>query len=544
MLNEIIVDNFAGGGGASTGIEQAIGRSVDVAINHDPAAIAMHKVNHPNTKHYCESVWEVDPRKVADGRPVGLAWFSPDCKHFSKAKGGKPVEKNIRGLAWVAVRWAATVKPRVIILENVEEFKTWGPLLPGGKPDPVKKGQTFKSFVNALKRQGYKVDYRELRACDYGAPTIRKRFFLVARCDGRPIVWPKQTHGDPNRLDVIGGKLKPWRTAAEIIDWSLPCPSIFERKKPLAENTMKRIARGIQKFVLDNPQPFIIKVNHEGELFRGQVINEPMQTITAKNGWGLITPTIMVNNSGHPGNKVDSPLMTITTGNHHALITPVIAREFGESIGHKADDPLGTITAGGMGHSRLVTAFLAKHYGGHCTPGSDLDSPVPTVTAVDHNALVTSHLIKMYGTNTGSQMNEPVPTVTAGGLHIGEVRAFLMKYYGTSIGQDVIDPLHTVTCKDVFGLITVQGEDYQIVDIGMRMLEPKELFVAQGFPETYIIDRDCNGKKYSKADQVARCGNAVPPPLAEILVRANLPEMCIKTTQNNRPWINERIGIN
>jgi DNA (cytosine-5)-methyltransferase 1 len=492
---EIIVDSFAGGGGASTGIEQAVGRQVDVAINHDPAAIAMHPANHPSTKHYCESVWEVDPREVATGRPVGLAWFSPDCKHFSKAKGGKPVEKHIRGLAWVAVRWAATVKPRVIILENVEEFKTWGPLLPGGKPDPAKKGDTFKSFVNALKRHGYQVDYRELRACDFGAPTIRKRFFLIARCDGRPIVWPKQTHGEPTRLDVLGGKLKPWRTAAEIIDWSLSCPSIFERKRPLAENTMRRIAKGIQKFVVDNPQPFIIKVNHNSEEFRGQPINEPMQTITAKNGWGIVTP--------------------------------FIKRDFGCSVGHEIVEPLGTVTAGGGGKSQLVAAFLAKHYGGNYNgPGVEIKEPVPTVTTVDHNALVTSHLIKLYGTNIGSSVSEPVPTVTAGGLHIGEVRAFLMKYYGKDIGQDPSNPLHTVTSKSRFGLITVQGQDYQIVDIGMRMLEPHELFAAQGFPADYIINRDCNGKRYSKAAQVARCGNAVPPPLAEALVRANLPEMC------------------
>lgn len=497
LSNELIIDNFAGGGGASTGIEAAIGRPVDVAINHDPAAIAMHKVNHPHTKHYCESVWDVDPREVANGRPVGLAWFSPDCKHFSKAKGGKPVEKNIRGLAWVAVRWAATVRPRVIILENVEEFKTWGPLLPGGTPDPKQKGRTFNSFINALKRHGYKVDWRELRACDYGAPTIRKRFFLIARCDGHPIVWPKPTHGDPNRLDVIGGKLKSWRTAAEIIDWSIPCPSIFKRVRPLAENTLRRIARGIQKYVIDNPNPFIIKVNHEGESFRGQAIDEPMQTVTSKNGWGVVTP--------------------------------FITREFGCSIGHGVNSPLGTITAGGMGKSRLIAPVLVGVGGraGQSRPRSG-DEPIATITTKADTAIVTSHLIKLYGTNIGSPVTEPVHTITAGGLHIGEVRAFLLKYNGKSIGQTIQEPLHTVTTKDRVGLITVEGQDYQIVDIGMRMLEPHELFAAQGFPETYIIDRDCDGKRYSKAAQVARCGNAVPPPLAEALVKANLPEMCSK----------------
>jgi DNA (cytosine-5)-methyltransferase 1 len=529
---ELIIDNFAGGGGASTGIELAIGRSVDIAINHDPAAIAMHKVNHPETKHYCESVWDVDPKEVTQGRPVALCWLSPDCKHFSKAKGGKPVDKHIRGLAWIAIRWAAAVRPRVIMLENVEEFKTWGPLLENGKPDPTRKGKTFNAFINALKRQGYKVDWRELRACDYGAPTIRKRFFLIARCDGRPIVWPKPTHGDPNSREVKSGKLKPWRTAAEIIDWSLPCPSIFERERPLAENTMRRIAKGLQKFVFDNPEPFIIKVNHSSDDFRGQAIDEPMQTITAKNGWGIVTPFI-AGVGGRAGQSRprsgDEPLATITTKADAALVTPIMVREFGCSVGHEVDSPLGTITAGGGGHSRLVAAFLAKHYGGNYDgPGVDLNEPTPTITTKDHNAVVTSHLIKMYGTNIGSPVTDPAPTVTAGGLHLGEVRAFLMKYYGTgtSVGQDCNEPLHTITTKDRFGLVTIHGQDYQIVDIGMRMLEPHELFAAQGFPTDYIIDRDADGKPYSKAAQVARCGNAVPPPFAEALTRANLPELC------------------
>jgi DNA (cytosine-5)-methyltransferase 1 len=496
-LLEIIVDNFAGGGGASTGIEFAIGRSVDIAINHDPVAIAMHRVNHPNTEHFCESVWDVEPRKATKGRPVGLCWFSPDCKHFSKAKGGKPVEKHIRGLAWVAVRWAATVRPRVIILENVEEFKTWGPLLKNGKPDPKQKGKTFNAFINALRRQGYQVDYRELRACDYGSPTIRKRFFLVARCDSRSIVWPKPTHGEPNSQEVKSGRLKPWRTAAEIIDWSLNCPSIFERKRPLAENTMRRIARGIQKFVIDNPKPFIIKVNHHGQEFRGQQIDEPLQTITAKNGWGLVNP--------------------------------VIVRQFGKSVGHSIEEPLGTVTAGGGGKSQLVVAFLSKYHGETSlagTRGQTPDEPIKTVDTSNRFALVTSHLVKFRGTNIGHPATEPLHTITASGLHLGEVRVFLLKYYGTNIGQSCDEPLQTITTKHRFGLVTVHGQDYQIVDIGMRMLEPHELFAAQGFPSDYVIDRDGEGNKFSKASQVARCGNAVPPQLAEHLVRVNLPEMC------------------
>jgi DNA (cytosine-5)-methyltransferase 1 len=516
-MQELIVDNFAGGGGASTGIELAIGRSVDIAINHDPVAIAMHKANHPETKHYCESVWDVNPRKVTAGRPVALCWFSPDCTHFSKAKGGKPRDKTIRGLAWVALRWAATVRPRVIILENVEEFVTWGPLTPGGYPDPKQKGRTFRSFVNALHRQGYDVEWRELRACDYGAPTIRKRFFLIARCDGRPILWPEPTHGDPNSPEVRDGKLKPWRMAAEIIDWSIPCPSIFERKRPLAENTLRRIARGLYKFIIDNPNPFIVPIG----------------------------------------------------------AAAFVSRQFGQSVGHGMDKPLGTITAGGMGKSQLVTAFLAKHYGGNYNgPGSDLADPISTITTKDHNALVaahfvqyhsetqgreargqtldrpiltldtsnryglvTSHLVKMRGTNIGQPITEPLQTITAGGNHFGEVRAFLLKYYGSADnGQRLNEPLHTITTKDRFGLVTIAGNDYQIVDIGMRMLEPRELFAAQGFPSTYIIDRDVDGKKYPKSEQVARCGNSVPPQFAEALVRANLPELCIPKGTDRFSW--------
>lgn len=463
---ELIVDNFAGGGGASTGIELATGRNVDIAINHDPAAIAMHMVNHPETEHYCESVWDVDPRKVTRGRPVGLAWFSPDCKHFSKAKGGKPVEKGIRGLAWVAVRWAATVRPRVIMIENVEEFKTWGPLLKDGHPDPDKKGKTFKAFVNALKRQGYQLDWKELRACDYGAPTIRKRLFLVARCDGRPIVWPKPTHGDPKSDEVRKGKLKPWRTAAEIIDWSIKCPSIFNRKKPLSENTMRRIARGIQRFVIENPNPFIVRIGQTG--FGGDrlqySLDQPLTTTTTKAEHLLISPTLIQMGYGDPeGRRVlnlNKSLGTITAGgNKFALATAFIARQFGTSTGHEITRPLGTVMPKGGGKSQLVTAFLTK-------------------------------------------------------------------YYGADIGQSVQHPLYTVTTKDRFGLVTIKGQDYKIVDIGMRMLEPHELFAAQGFPSDYIIDVDADGRKYSKSAQVARCGNAVPPPFAEALVRANLPDLC------------------
>ncbi|WHY76250.1 DNA cytosine methyltransferase [Neobacillus sp. WH10] len=439
LFREIIVDNFAGGGGASTGIEMATGLSVDIAINHDPAAIAMHKANHPDTEHYCESVWDVDPVKAVKGRKVGLAWFSPDCKHFSKAKGGKPVDKNIRGLAWIAVKWAIAVKPRVIMLENVEEFKTWGPLNENGYPDESQKGKTFQSFVKSLEALGYEVQFKELRACDYGAPTIRKRFFMIARCDGKPIVWPKPTHGDPNSLGVQAGKLKPWRTSSEIIDWSIGTPSIFDRKKPLADNTMRRIARGIQKFVIQDPDPFILS-DKTAAAFLTQYYTE-------------------TNPDEVRGQSLKEPIYTIPTANR-----------FG-----------------------LVTAFIAQHY--KTSTGHRLDKPLNAITTVNKASLVS---------------------------------AFLLKYYGSDIGQKLKEPLHTITTRDRFGLVTLHGQNYQIMDIGMRMLQPNELYPAQGFPPNYIIDRDSTGKPYPKTEQVARVGNSVPPPFAEALVRANLPEYCVK----------------
>lgn len=493
-LDELIVDNFAGGGGASTGIEMALGRPVDIAINHDPDAIAMHTINHPHTTHYCESVWNINPREVTNGQPVGLAWFSPDCKHFSKAKGATPVNKEIRGLAWVAMRWAATVKPSIIMLENVEEFKTWGPVI-NGKPCPARKGKTFASFVRQLEQLGYAVEWRNLVARDFGAPTIRKRFFLIARCDGQPIVWPTPTNGNPARLDFKKSGLKKWKTAADIIDWSIPCPSIFNRKKPLAENTLRRIARGIQRYVIDNPRPFVVRIGQQG--FGG----DGMQYGT------------------------DQPLTTITTKAEHCLVMPHITKYYGaksetEARSSVLSEPIATQTT--ENRFGLVTAFLAKHYGGNYTgAGSAVTEPLHTVTAVDHNALVTSHLIKMKRNQDAQSITEPLPTLTMQS-HVGEVRAFLIKYYGNEKeGVSLREPLHTVTAKDRFGLVTVRGEQYQIVDIGMRMLEPHELFAAQGFPRDYIIDCDAQGNPIPKYKQVARCGNSVCPALAEALVRAN-----------------------
>lgn len=535
-MREIIVDNFAGGGGASTGIELAIGRSVDIAINHDPAAIAMHKANHPTSKHYCENVWDVDPVEACEGRPVGLAWFSPDCKHFSKAKGGKPVEKKIRGLAWIALKWAGKVRPRVIILENVEEFKTWGPIRKG-RPIKSKAGQTFELWKSQLESLGYKIEHRELRACDYGAPTIRKRFFLIARRDGKPIEWPEPSHGDPKNLEVQMGSLKPWRTAAEIIDWSIPCKSIFDRKKPLADNTLKRIARGLQKFVIDSDEPFIVSIGQTGfSQDRSRSIHQPLNTIVTKQEQCLITPTLIQTGYGEregqaprvPG--LDKPLGTIVSTCKHALIAPTLIQYHTETSeqprGQTLVKPISTLDA--SPRYGLVSAFISKYYGGNYDGfGSGLDEPVHTITSKDHNAVVTTFITQFNKSSVGQSVDEPLNTMTAGANHFGEVRAFLIKYYGQGTGQAASEPLDTVVSKDRFGLVTISGIDYQIADIGLRMLEPRELFNAQSFPSDYIIDHDFEGKAYPKTAQVARCGNAVPPVFAKALAEANIPEHCI-----------------
>lgn len=550
---ELIVDNFAGGGGASTGIEMAVGRSVDIAINHDPAAIAMHRVNHPKTEHYCEDIWSVDPVKACAGRPVALAWFSPDCKHHSKAKGGKPVDKHIRGLAWVAVRWAKAVKPRVIMLENVEEFQDWGPLDKNNRPDPRYKGETFLRFVRQLERSGYRVEWRILRACDYGAPTIRKRFFLIARSDGQKIVWPQPTHAPGDRLDVLAGAAKPWVPVSDVLDFSLPCPSIFASSneiyekyglravRPLSENTLRRIARGVMKFVVENPRPFIVKFQQNSI---GQSIDKPLDTVMAgATRFGVVAPSVIqysdpfivsIAQTGFGGegrqNSIDEPLRTIVTKAEHCLVTPTVIQYHGEKTGDEVrgqdvKDPLFTVdTANRYG---LVSAFISKFYGGNYTGGgSAADEPCHTVTAFDHNALCAAYITQFNNNCDGQPVHEPLNTITAGIGHFADVRAFLVKYYGTGDGSNLNDPAPTATTKDRFGLVTVHGQDYRIVDIGLRMLTPRELFDAQGFPHDYIIDVDADGKPYPKSEQVARCGNAVCPPIPAALVRANLPEMC------------------
>ena len=562
MINgELIVDNFAGGGGASTGIEMATGYSVDIAINHDPEAIKMHKANHPNTKHYCENVWAVDPVKACNGHPVGLAWFSPDCKHFSKAKGGKPKDKNIRGLAWVACRWAGLVRPRVIMLENVEEFKTWGPLNRGHHPIKSKQGKTFERFVQQLTDLGYEVDFRELVAADYGAPTMRKRFFMIARCDGKPIIWPEPTHAPADSEEVKKGLLKPYVGAYTQLDFSLPCPSIFDTSeeikekygiravRPLAQKTMDRIARGLKKFVLDNPEPFIIQCNHGGER-RPNDIREPMPTITGKHGYGIVEPyMVQIGQTGFTKDRskdVREPLTTIVSKNEHCLISPTLIQYHSETSkdgvrGQTIEDPIMTVDS--SNRYGLVTSFLHKYYdGGYKGAGETVENPLPTVTAWDHNSIVTTNLIQMNNHCDGKDIRQPLPTITAGDGHFGEVRAFLIKYYGQGTGQDIEKPLDTVTAQDRFGLVTIEGVDYQIVDIGLRMLEPKELYGCQGFPEDYIIDHDYTGKTYPRSEQVRRCGNAVCPPIPAALVKANLPELCVAERVPNMRIESEQTG--
>lgn len=598
MINgELIVDNFAGGGGASTGIELATGYSVDIAINHDPEAIKMHKANHPNTKHYCENVWAVDPVKACNGHPVALAWFSPDCKHFSKAKGGKPKDKNIRGLAWVACRWAGLVRPRVIMLENVEEFKTWGPLNRGHHPIKAKQGKTFEKFVQQLNDLGYTVEFKELIAADYGAPTMRKRFFLIARCDGKPIVWPEPTHAPADSEKVKAGLLEPYVGAYTQIDFSRPCPSIFDTSeeikekygiravRPLASKTLDRIAKGLKKFVLDNPEPFIIQCNHGGER-RPNDIREPMPTITGKHGYGIVEPYMVqigqtgfakdrskdvreplttivsknehclieptlapymgTNTTNHPGGNCKDPIHTITTGNQQCLISPTLIQYHSETSkdgvrGQAIKDPIMTVDS--SNRYGLVASFLHKYYdGGYKGAGETVENPLPTVTAWDHNSVVTANLIQMNNHCDGKDIRQPLPTITAGDGHFGEVRAFLIKYYGQGTGQDIEQPLDTVTARDRFGLVTIEGVDYQIVDIGLRMLEPRELYGCQGFPDDYIIDHDYTGKTYPRSEQVRRCGNAVCPPIPAALVRANLPELCVAERMPNMQIEAEQTG--
>lgn len=504
LPGELAVDNFAGGGGASTGIEAAIGRPVDMAINHSPEAIAMHRANHPDTKHFCENILEVDPVAACAGRPLGLAWFSPDCTHFSKAKGTQPLKKEIRGLAWVVIRWAREVRPRVIVLENVEEFQTWGPLGDDGRPDPAHVGETFRAWLAELAGAGYAIEFRTMVAADYGSPTIRKRLFLIARRDGAGIAWPEATHGK--------GRPAAWRPAAEIIDWSLPCPSIFDRKRPLAEATLRRIAIGIKRYVIDAADPFIVPVKSWGGGGNGpRSIREPMRTVIAsKRGEFAIVEPFVVRH-GHYSTKTGAGLRDGCGA--------------GTFRGQRLEDPLATVCATNDKH--LVAPIVTKHYGG--VVGHDVGRPIGTVTAKDHHAVSAAFLTKYHGGSGRAPrchpIDEPIRTLDTQN-RFAEVRAFLTKYYSSggdarSQNMDMFDPLHTVTSKARFGLVLVHGEPYQIVDIGMRMLQPHELFAAQGFPGDYEISPEFNGKPLTKTAQTALAGNSVCPQVAEAIVAAN-----------------------
>jgi DNA (cytosine-5)-methyltransferase 1 len=518
QLRPLIADNFAGGGGASTGIEIALGRSPDVAINHDPIALSMHAANHPDALHLTSSVYSVDPDDlVQPGQPVGLAWFSPDCKHHSKAKGGRPLDRNIRDLAWVVVHWAERVRPQVIILENVEEFQDWCPLDDNGKADKSKTGETFQQWAQRLRQLGYAVEWKQLKACDYGAPTIRNRLFVIARCDGQPIIWPEPTHAPAESRDVLTGKLKPWRSAASIIDWTLPCPSIFDTSaeikakhglravRPLADNTLRRVARGVQRYVIDAKDPFFVTYAQHGG--RSRSAFDPMHTICAslKDQNAIVMPSLVQVGYGEAPNQKPRAL--------------------------DIHQPLGTVVAGGGKHA-LVAAFLAQHNAGpnmdHNAGRSALD-PVSTITTTGgQQGIVAAHMVNMHGTGRSARdARDPLTTITAGGGHAGLVAAFLTKYYGQGDGQTVSEPAHTLTTRDRLGVVTVDidGATYAITDIGMRMLTPREQFRAQGFPDSYNIETGADGKPMPKTQQTHKCGNSVCPPVAAALVSANCPDL-------------------
>lgn len=691
--NGLVVVGFAGGGGSCEGIKQALGFEPHIAMNHNPVAMAMHAVNHPRTLHYPEDIFSVDPKISTGGLPVLLGWFSPDCRHFSKAKGGTPVKKEIRGLAWVVLRWALAVRPRYLMLENVEEFRSWGPLKADKKgnlyPDPAYTGETFRSFIGMLSGGvapdcpalaeaceflqidvdsddagrlvaglGYNVDHKELRACDYGAPTIRKRLFVVSRCDGEAVVWPDPSHGAPDSAEVLAGRLRPYRTAAECIDFSIPTRSIMGRKKPLADNTLRRIVKGLKRYVIDCPDPYIVQIGQTGFGGDGRqyATDAPLTTVTSKAEHLLIEPFAVKCNHTSNRTKYDCfrgqsgrlPLQTVTQTHGFAVAAPVVVRQFGKSNGQRADVPAGTVMPGGGGKMQLASAVLVgaggptysgkprsisapmatipteshtalaavhlirfrqrskgqgvlrpfntlttgastgrpatgvqhavvaanliKHYGGNYTgAGLGMNEPAHTVTQVDHHSLCTSHLVQLRGTcKDGKPSNSPAPTITAGGNHIGHVQAFITKYYGTATAVGCTEPAHAITTTDRMALAEVQCEpapltdeqrynawccarlmdefsdepddshlfpaprpqfiqvgEFMVVDICMRMLEPRELYNANGFPSSYIIDQDIDGTRWPKSEQVARCGNAVPPPFAKALVRANMPELCV-----------------
>ena len=536
----LVVDNFAGGGGASLGIEQALGRPIDIAVNHDPEAVAMHRVNHPQTEHHTQDVWSLDPAEIRKRGRIGLVWFSPDCTHHSKAKGSRPIRspeaRKSRDLAWVVVRWAEEGQPDVIMLENVEEFEDWGPLTPEGKPDRGRMGETFRQWVGKLEDAGYVVDWRRLRACDFGAPTVRRRMFLVARRDGLPICWPDPTHG-PGR--------EPFRTAAECIDWALPVYSIFLTaeegkrygvRRPLADKTMQRIARGVYRYVINASRPFIVPITRTDST-RAHSIDEPLRTITTARGgeFALVAPWMAQHNTGVVGHDAREPVSTIVgKGSNQNLVTCMLSRQFGGSVGQAVDEPAPTVMPKGGGKTALVTAelaaapFFVPRYTER--PGQEpralsVEAPHPTIVPTGNGAgLVAAFLSNQHGSNTGGGQGDllhPTNTVLAGGQHKALVKAFLLKYYSTNTGSSLFDPSPTVTVRDRLGLVMVGETPYEIADIGMRMLSARELFRAQGFPDDYVIEADYGGKPLTKTAQIRMCGNSVSPHPARALVAAN-----------------------
>lgn len=511
MKEDLIIDCFAGGGGASVGIEMALGRQVDIAINHDPDAIRMHKTNHPDTLHLTEDIFKVDLQNYVKGRHVSLMWASPDCTSHSKAKGGKPRKQGLRILPWAVYKHAKMILPDVVLMENVEEIQQWGPLDAAGYPVPERKGEDYRKFIAAMQSLGYVFDSRELVAADYGAPTTRKRWYAVFRRDGREIVWPEPTHSKGG-----GNGLEPWEPIYKYLDLKDWGKSIFGRKKPLAKNTMNRIARGLEKFVFNNPDPFIMKCYGGGYRGAGSGLEEPLHTITSVDHNALVTPYMLRNNTGAPGNRVGVPILTITTGTHHGMISPLLIQYHSET---------------------------AKN----SVRGQQVTEPVQTIDTSNRYALVTSYLTKFYKSGTGQSLKEPIHTITTSPGHFGTVSIlavdcmemqkagideetaqkctwvsqFIMEYYGCGTGQGMKEPMHTIVTKDRFALITVLGNAYVILDIFLRMLKPEELKLGQGFPKDYIIDRDYNGNRYPVSKQVARIGNSVVPIMAKKLVEMN-----------------------
>jgi len=610
---ELVMDSFAGGGGASEGIRAALGHDPDIAINHDPVALAMHRVNHPGTRHMVQDVATVDSIGMCGGRPIGMLWMSPDCKDHSKAKGGRPREKNIRGLAWAIFGWVKALpkwqRPRKIFLENVEEFEDWSPLTEDGRRCPVQKGATFRLFVQAWRDIDYaRVEWRVRRAWMTGAGTIRKRLFMVISLEDEPIVWPEPSHGNPNdpadAARIAAGELKVWKTAADIIDFSLPCPSIFETSdeirakfgiranRPLAENTMARIAKGVKRYVLDNPKPFIVHVNHGRDQVRGSALDEPIDTMTATRGEALVVPVITYAQQGGGSRPADEPLHTITASgkDQNAVLMPFVTKFNRGATGHDIGEPLHTITAhasehrgggaaplaivapvvaslahgesggrrvypvydpltvvqpGGGKHS-VIAAFLAQHNAGPRpgAPAHPADEPVSTITvAGTQQQLAAVSMLNLRGSDRrDASAEEPLRTASAAGNHAATVYAFLAKYFGEGLpSQPCDEPLHTVTAKPRHGLITVTiaGEPYAIVDIGMRMLTPRERFNAQGFRPDYIIDHgileDGSRIELTLEQQGRMCGNSVCPSEAEALIRANYkPTAAVRSAQKTR----------